>query len=137
MRFQATTEYAIRALFYLVKHPEKRISARALHEALNIPYKHLNRLMSSLAEAGLVSVTYGKHGGYRVTRDLDTIYLYQIAEKAESLEDYDRCLLGVPECSDHNPCVLHDRWVSRRKEIKAMLYETTLADLKIEPTKYP
>ncbi|MDZ7843983.1 MAG: Rrf2 family transcriptional regulator [Anaerolineales bacterium] len=137
MRFQATTEYAIRALVYLAKHPEKRLSARALHEALDIPYKYLSRLMSSLAEAGLVSVTYGKHGGYQVTRDLDTIYLYQIAEKVEGLEDYDRCLLGFPECSDHNPCVLHDRWVSRREEIKAMLYETTLADLKFEPTKNP
>lgn len=137
MRFQKTTEYAIRAMVYLAKHPDQRLSTRALHEALEIPYKYLGRLMSRLAEAGLISVEHGKHGGYQISEDRDSIYLYQIAEQVEGLEDYERCILGFPDCSDEHPCALHDRWVAHRERIKAMLYETTLADLEEEPTKQP
>lgn len=137
MRFQKTTEYAIRAMVYLAKHPGQRLSTRALHEALEIPYKYLGQLMSRLAEAGLVSVKHGKHGGYQISENRDSIYLYQIAEQVEGLKDYERCILGFPDCSDEHPCALHDRWVAHRENIKAMLYETTLADLEEEPTKQP
>ncbi len=137
MRFQKSTEYAIRAMVYLAKHPGERLSARSLHQALDIPYKYLGRLMSSLAGEGLVSVKYGKHGGYQITKDLDTLYLHHIADVVEGLEDYERCILGFTECSDDNPCALHERWLARREDIKAMLYETSLADLKREPSKQP
>jgi len=137
MRFQKTTEYAIRAMVYLAKHAGQRLSTRSLHESLQIPYKYLGRLMSRLAEAGLVSVEHGKQGGYQVSEDRHSIYLYQIAEQVEGLEDYERCILGFPDCSDEHPCALHHRWVTHRENIKAMLFETTLADLEDEPTKQP
>lgn len=135
MRFQKTTEHAIRVMVFLSKHKEERFSARALHEALDIPYKYLGRLMSKLADAGLVDVEQGSLGGYQVTRNLDTIYLYQIADLVEGLEDYERCILGFQDCSDENPCSLHSRWVEHRDNIKNMLYETSLADLEVSPTK--
>lgn len=137
MRFQTTTEYAIRAMVYLAKHPDQRLSTRALHEALDIPYKYLGRIMSRLAEAGLVSVKHGKYGGYQISSQRDAIFLYQIADVVEGLEDYERCILGFPDCSDEAPCALHERWMARRESIKAMLYDTSLADLEHEPTKQP
>jgi DNA-binding IscR family transcriptional regulator len=73
--------------------------------------------------------------GYQITRRLDTIYLYQIADLVEGLEDYQRCILGFPECSDANPCSLHDRWIEHRENIKNMLYETSLADLENRPAQ--
>lgn len=132
MRFHKTTEYAIRAMVYLARHSDQRLSTRKLHKALNIPYKYLGRLMSQLAEAGLVSVEQGKLGGYQILQPLETIFLYQIAEKVEGLEDYSRCILGFEECTDENPCELHGRWVKHREEIKKMLYQTSLKDLAAE-----
>ena len=129
MRFQKTTEYAIRVLVYLAKHPGERFSTHKLHQELEIPYKYLGRLMSKLATTGFVEVQQGSLGGYQIQRNLNTIYLYQIAETIEGLEDFDRCILGFPECSEDHPCSLHDHWVSRRENIKDMLYNTTLADL--------
>lgn len=135
MRFQKTTEHAIRVMVFLAKHTEKRFSARAIHETLDIPYKYLGRLMSKLAEAGLVQVEQGSLGGYQITRSLDTIYLYQIADLVEGLEDYKRCILGFQECSDDHPCSLHSQWVPNRESFKSMLYETSLADLENGPTR--
>ena len=129
MRFQKTTEYAIRVMVHLAENLDQRLSARTLSDNLDIPYKYLGRLMSKLANAGLVDVEKGSAGGYRIINELDSIYLYQIAELVEGLEDYERCILGFPECSDENSCSLHDHWIAPREIVKTMLYQTTLLDL--------
>ncbi len=85
--------------------------------------------MSRLSSAGLVEVLPGKLGGYKIAKDLDTIYLYQITELIEGLESYERCILGFNVCSDENPCVLHEQWTKHREGIKEMLYNTSLADM--------
>lgn len=138
MRFQKTTEYAIRVMIFLANNRQERFSASELAKRLRIPYKYLTHLMSKLADAGLLDVRQGVKGGYRIIRDLNRIYLYQIAELVEGLEDYQRCVLGFPECSDDHPCALHSRWIEHREAIKAMIYETTLADLEEEnPVQRP
>ncbi len=131
MRFQKTTEYAIRVMVFLASYPEQRFSVNVLHKKLNIPYKYLGRLMHTLSQTGMVEVEQGKHGGYKVNSNLDKIYLYQVIGAVEGLENYDRCILGFPECSDENPCPLHKAWLERREAIKEMIYNTTLADLTV------
>jgi len=121
MRFQKTTEYAIRVMVYLAKHKTERFSANRLHQELQIPYKYLGRLMSKLSAAGLVSVEPGKSGGYQMKHKLSEIYLYQISGLVEGLEDYERCVLGFEECSDKNPCSLHKHWLLHREGIKVLL----------------
>jgi len=130
MRFQKTTEYAIRVMVFLADHKEDKYSANQLHQLLQIPYKYLGRLMNKLSGAGLVEVTQGKQGGYRIIQDLSGIYLYEIVGVVEGLDDYQRCVLGFPECSSENPCSLHHIWLERQESIKVMIYNTTLADLK-------
>jgi Rrf2 family iron-sulfur cluster assembly transcriptional regulator len=85
--------------------------------------------MSKLSGAGLVGVLPGKHGGYQIMRDLNTVFLYQISGLVEGLEDFERCVLGFSECSDENPCSLHRHWLKHRTGIKEMMYNTSLADL--------
>ncbi|MEJ2054338.1 MAG: Rrf2 family transcriptional regulator [Calditrichaceae bacterium] len=137
MRFQKTTEYAIRVMVFLADHREERYSANQLHRILQIPYKYLGRLMHKLSGAGLVDVTQGKQGGYRIIQELSRIYLSEIVNVVEGLGDYGRCVLGFPECSPENPCSLHNMWQSRQESIKNMVYDTTLADLQSNgETKY-
>ncbi len=129
MRLQKTTEHAIRVMTYLAVNKDKRFSVNTLHKELDIPYKYLGRLMSKLAQAGLVQVEQGKHGGYRLARQLDKIYLYEVVGVVEGLDDYDRCILGFPNCSNENPCPLHYYWTNIQAQLKELLYNTTLADL--------
>jgi len=129
MRFYKTSEYAIRALVYLAGHDQRRYSVRELHQELDIPYKYLSRLMHQLAKAGFVDVAQGKTGGYRIAGKKAAIYLYQIVDTVEGLENYDRCILGFKECSDDNPCSMHRYWVEERERIKNLLHSLSLADL--------
>ncbi len=130
MHFRKTTEYAIRVMVLLAENAGERFSVSALNKRLNIPYKYLGRLMNQLAQKKLVQVTQGKYGGFMVlSSQLAKIFLYQIVDAVEGLEDYDRCILGFPECSDEHPCALHHLWVEQREAIKKILYTTSLADL--------
>ncbi len=129
MRFYKTSEYAIRVLVYLANHNQRRFSVRELHQILNIPYKYLSRLMHQLSDAKFVEVTQGKSGGYQISRNFAEIYLYQIVDVVEGLENYDRCILGFDICSDEQPCSMHKFWVEERERIKKLLYTVSLKDL--------
>jgi Rrf2 family iron-sulfur cluster assembly transcriptional regulator len=129
MRFQKTTEYAIRVMFYLANHQEELYSANKLHQILHIPYKYLGQLMNKLTRAGLVEVVQGKYGGYRLHPNRQNIYLYEIIGVVEGLDNYERCVLGFENCSDENPCPLHQFWLKHREGIKDLIYNTQLRDL--------
>jgi len=133
MKLYKTSEYAIRVLVFLAGHAQRRFSVRELHQVLDIPYKYLSRLMHQLSEAGFLDVAQGKKGGYRICGQKADIYLYQIVDAVEGLENYDRCILGFKECSDENPCSMHQYWVEERERIKHLLHSLSLADLTSNP----
>jgi len=89
--------------------------------------------MGKLATAGFVEAVLGKQGGYQIKGKLTEIFLYQIIEVVEGLDDYDRCILGFSECNDNNPCSMHKFWIKHRQAIKQMLFSTSLADLTEDP----
>jgi len=130
MRFQKTTEYAIRVMVYLAHYQDEWYSVNRLHQILDIPYKYLGRLMHTLSKAGLLEVTQGKQGGYRINRQKSSIYLYEIVGAIEGLDSYQRCVLGFSECSEENPCPLHHFWLAHQEGLKEMVYNLTLDDLK-------
>jgi Rrf2 family protein len=129
MRFAKTTEYAIRVMVYLSHHRDQMYSVNRLHTHLNIPYKYLGKLMTKLAAAGLVEVYQGKQGGYKFNRHRSPIYLIEIIDLIEGLENYDRCILGFENCSDENPCSLHEFWVKHKSGINQLIQNLSLEDL--------
>jgi len=129
MRFQKTTEYALRVMVFLWNNKDELYSANRLHKILNIPYKYLGRLMHTLAEAGFLEVEQGKMGGYQINPVKNQIFLYEIIGAIEGLENYERCVLGFPECSNENPCSLHKIWLLQQQNLKDMVYNVCLTDL--------
>lgn len=129
MRFQKTTEYALRVMVYLWNNRNEMYSVNRLHKILNIPYKYLGRLMHNLTTAGFLEVLQGKMGGYKINSNKNQIYLYEIIGAIEGLESYERCVLGFPECSNENPCPLHNIWLHQQQNLKDMVYNVSLADL--------
>ncbi len=134
MRLSKTSEYAIQVMYRLAAETGQICSVNRLHRELNLPYKYLGRLMHRLAEARLVETLQGKQGGYRLTRLAKQIYLYEIIGAVEGLENYQRCILGLPECSMENPCALHHHWIKMRENMQELIYNVTLGDLRDKGT---
>ncbi len=119
----------------LVTEAGQVCSVNRLHHELDLPYKYLGRLMHRLAEARLVETLKGKQGGYRLTRLAKQIYLYEIIGAVEGLENFQRCILGLPACSSENPCALHEHWMKMRENMQELIYNVTLGDLLSKGTK--
>jgi len=135
MILSKTSEYAIRVLTYIAANGNLLISTKVLSEKLTIPYKYLSQIMRKLSEAGFLEPVQGKYGGYRVYKDIDTIYLYQIIDHLEGMELYQGCMLGYPKCDSENPCPIHDSWEKPRAMFLDMLFKTTIKDLINNQTK--
>jgi Rrf2 family protein len=92
--------------------------------------------LKALAEHGLVESQKGLGGGFRLARDPKQLSLLDVVEPIEHISRWSGCILGRPECSETNPCAIHDRWKAVREAYLRMLQRTTLAELvaKGEPT---
>ena len=60
---------------------------------------------------------------------IDALWVRPPHTHAPQVDRFAGCFLGRAECSDTDPCALHDRWADLRDRYLAILSETPLADL--------
>ena len=85
--------------------------------------------MTDLAKQGYLESIRGRSGGFKFQRKLNNITLIKIIEAVEGLTGFDKCILGLEDCSDEDPCALHLVWEKTKNEFIKNLSITTLADL--------
>ena len=129
MHFSKTTEYAIRVLLYLHRHPLTSHSVSFLHKELELPYKYLTKLMTELVKKELVISSRGRDGGFSLAVDANEVYLCDILIAIGEQLESKRCILGFEKCDSTNPCALHEQWVEPKTIIENMLKTTSLAYL--------
>lgn len=128
-----TGVHAIRALTQLTGLPEgQSLGAAQIAEKIDAPPNYLAKLLRILARHGLVESHKGPGGGFRLARDARKICLLDVVEPIEPMTRWSRCLLRQQECTDDDPCAIHDRWKQLRDGYLALLVETTIADLVAE-----
>ena len=124
-----STQYAIRAMTFLASQPPGKLSgAQAISKAQNIPKPFLWKVLHKLERKHLVRSFKGKGGGYELARPAGRIPLSEILNVA-GLPAFERCVLGLPKCTDRNPCELHRQWKEIRNDLRAMLRQNTVGDL--------
>ena len=129
MIFSKTTEYAVRILTFMVSHNMALYTAKYLNEKLQIPYKYLTKLMTSLTKSGYLLSVRGREGGYNVNVDPAILTVADIMQAVEGIESFDNCILGLPECSEDNPCAMHTIWEKNKKLFLHTLKTTTIEEL--------
>jgi Rrf2 family protein len=114
----------------LARLPEGTYAGAArIAQAIGAPQNYLGKLLKALAEEGLVESQKGLGGGFRLARDARAISLLDVVEPIEHVRRWSGCILGRPECSDVQPCAIHNRWKAVRNAYLQMLERTTLAEL--------
>ena len=122
--------HAVRALVALAKLPAGTYAGAArIAQEIAAPQNYLGKLLKALAEEGLVESQKGLGGGFRLAHDPKRISLLDVVEPIEHVSRWSGCILGRPECSERDPCAIHDRWKAVRDAYLRMLQRTTLAEL--------
>lgn len=126
-----TAEYALRATLYIAQHGDAEGFVRSdrIAEAIGIPRNYLSKILHALARAGVLVSTRGPLGGFRLAGDPDRVPISSIVEPFDPLGPGQSCILGRPECNDHNPCPAHARWKGISEQVSGFFRATTVGDL--------
>ncbi|HVU72554.1 MAG TPA: Rrf2 family transcriptional regulator [Mycobacteriales bacterium] len=87
LRLPARATYAMLALVRLAQAPGQRATVAALASAHDLPAPFLLTIMGQLRAAGIVASERGRHGGYVLARDPDSITLIEILDLLETAAD--------------------------------------------------
>lgn len=121
--------YAIRALSCVVRAGGTPLLVREIAGTTGISASYLAKLVNTLARKGFVHTQRGVRGGVSLATEPETVTLYDIAEALDEPVTQDQCYLGIPTCSDRNPCVAHDFWKTQRRREIRFLRKTTLTQV--------
>jgi Rrf2 family protein len=129
MRVSAKVDYALRALAELAAAPPGPVTAERLAAAQEIPLNFLENILVELRRAEIVSSRRGADGGYRLAKPAAEVSL---ADVIRAVEGPIATVRGSrPEDVSYTGAAarLQDVWIELRTQMRAVLEETSLADL--------
>ena len=101
MKFQLTTDYAIRIIGYLNRHPNALVTAQEIADSVGVTYQIFMKVSNQLKKAGLIQTARGCLGGYSLAKRGNEISLYEIITVMEGSICINRCLGEDGYCSGH------------------------------------
>ncbi|MFG0286230.1 MAG: RrF2 family transcriptional regulator [Phycisphaerales bacterium JB039] len=122
-----STEYAIAIMTRLAEvydNGQSRVSATDIADERELPRPFVAKILSMLAQAGLVIGARGPGGGFTLARHPREIRLREVYSLFEREDDSDVCRFGGGRCGAGNPCPLHDRLVAIQDSLDALLDTT-------------
>ena len=129
MRVSAKVDYALRALAELAVAPPGPVKGERLANAQSIPLKFLENILLELRRSEIVGSQRGAEGGYWLAKPPDEISL---ADVIRAVEGPIATVRGLrPEEVEYTGAAvgLRDVWIELRRNMRAVLEETSLADL--------
>ena len=130
LKISQKTEYALRAMIELARHPDTLTSAREISETQHIPLRFLEQQLGSLSRAGLVESFRGAGGGCRLSKTPDEI---KVADVVDAIEGpfYPMFCLDPSDhtCWQDSRCGLQDLWSDVRVAVRGVFERVTLAEL--------
>ncbi len=122
--------YGVRATIYLAMHQNRQyVPIKEVAKTLNISFHFLTKILQVLTKAGMIKSTKGPNGGVALLTSPSDLTVYNIVYALDGSELFDECVLGLPGCSDDNPCPLHRIWRVTKEELRNELKSESLQDL--------
>jgi Rrf2 family protein len=125
--FSRACEYALRALFEMARHPEQKYwTVQELANRADTPAPFLAKTFQSLVKGDILTSTKGRHGGFAFAKAPQKISLMEIVELIDGPSLAQNCALGLPTCSNDEPCPFHEQWKDIRNAISNSLHNQTI-----------
>ena len=124
------TDYALRCLVDLAEIEKGDIiSVHALAQREDIPEDLLQKIMHTLAVAGIVKATRGRTGGFRLAKPPESITVLEVLERLQGGFALNRCFLEGEHCRRQDVCWLRSKLQSIQQEIVQFFQGVSVADL--------
>ncbi|MBL0339870.1 MAG: hypothetical protein IPP71_02535 [Bacteroidetes bacterium] len=92
------------------------------------------QILQNLVSASILTSIKGSGGGFHITSTkIKSIRIISIIKAIEGDHISSSCFLGLPECSDTNPCPIHHMYAPIREQMNSQLFRTSLYDIIQDP----
>ncbi len=134
MILSRASEYAIRLIFYLFeRQPLSRyVRIKDVAKDLDVSYNQLAKVAHILIAKKILVSSTGPTGGIDLGSKSNDLTLSAIVNNFGDGEIFYRCILGLSECSNENPCPIHAIWGDTRGDMKDIFFNKSLSELKAE-----
>jgi len=124
------SKYAIRSVLFLAENSSKKIKygAKEIASELEIPLSFIAKILQKLAKSGVISSTKGPKGGFYMSPENLANNINSILEVIENEDIFEGCFLGLPRCSDENPCPIHHIVAPFKDALFEKFNKQTIAD---------
>jgi len=122
-------QYAIKALIHLSANQEEgsRATLNSVAKAIGSPPAFTSKILQQLVAANIITSTKGGGGGYEISEEkIKSTRVITILKAVECAEISVDCFLGLPLCSDLNPCPVHHIYGPIRFQMNTTLLDLTL-----------
>ncbi|MDF1614396.1 RrF2 family transcriptional regulator [Desulfurivibrio dismutans] len=128
MQITRATDYAIRCVYCLARHPGELWMIDDIAREMEIPKSFLAKILQKLARAKLVESQRGVRGGFRLARPPREISLHDVMVAIEGPVAMNVCTMEGGRCDRSGQCRVHPVWVTVRQEVEEILKARNFAD---------
>lgn len=121
--FSKTCEYGIRAVFFIAQSTAAggRVGIKEIASAIDSPEFFLAKILQDLSRKKIISSVKGPNGGFYIDHEGLKRPLSDVVEAIDGNDLFNGCALGLKQCSETNPCPLHEDFKAIRGRIHQML----------------
>lgn len=130
--FSKACEYAIKSSIYIAQNSiaGKRVSVKIVAKAVDAPEAFTAKILQQLCREGIMESIRGKQGGFIFTEEkMREVKIFDIVKIIDGEGILYHCGLGLKECSDSNPCPVHDTYKVIKENLMTMVKKYSLKDL--------
>lgn len=123
-----TTEYALRAVLWLIQEPGRSQTTRQIATGTHTPPGYISKVLQLLAKAGLVRSQRGLGGGFQFAGDPAQVTVLDVINAVDPVERIHSCPLGL-EAHGTKLCPLHCGMNDVVQQMEAAFAATKLTNL--------
>lgn len=130
--FSKSTQYALRAVIYLSKYSseENKVRLEDISKAIDSPTSFTAKIMQQITgRSDFISSITGPNGGFYMSKKSKQLPLIELLKILNEDAVLSNCILGLSECSEENPCPLHEMYRRIKPDIIKMFTQKSLGDL--------
>lgn len=127
--FSQACKYSIEAVAYIGTQTivNRPVSVNEIAEAVDAPKPYMAKILQKLAKNNIITSIRGSYGGYKVENTDLSLYDLVIAIDGDAF--FTTCVLGIKQCSNERPCLIHTDFVSIKKEVMISLKQKKIKDV--------
>ncbi|MCX6296634.1 MAG: Rrf2 family transcriptional regulator [Bacteroidetes bacterium] len=126
-----TCKTAIKAVVYLASKQKgaEKIAVKEISEHIDGSIHTIGKVLQILVRQGVINSVKGPSGGFFLNEKQLHQPIIRVIEAVDGLQIFEKCGLGLANCSGDHPCPIHKQYGKPRDMIKKIFTDTKILDL--------